>query len=68
MATVINNPGQSESTGGGTGIVVGAIVLLVVVALFFMYGLPAMRNTNQGSTVNVPDRVQVDVNETSNAQ
>ncbi len=62
MATVINNPDQGDSSGSSGGWIVAIIVLLVVVVLFFIYGLPSIRNGNKGTTVNVPDKVQVDVN------
>lgn len=65
MATVINNPDSGESTGGGVGLIVGAIILLAIVVLFFVYGLPALRGTDKGTTVNVPEQVQVDVNRDS---
>lgn len=65
MATVINNPG--DGGGGGndssSGVFIGIILAVVVAgALFFIYGLPAMRNTDTGPTINVPDKVQIDVN------
>jgi len=47
MPTVINNPGTTEDTGSN---LVLAIVLIVVViagvALFFVYGLPMLRNNS----------------------
>lgn len=66
MATVINNPDQGN--GGGTGMIIGAVVLLIVVVLFFVYGLPAMRNSGSDTNVNVPDEIQVDVNDSGSAQ
>lgn len=56
MATIINNPGDADSSGAGIGMILGTIALLVVVGLFFMYALPAMRAGNtapQGSSLNV---------------
>lgn len=65
MATIINNPDGGNS-GGGVGMIFGLIILVVLVALFFLYGLPMIRNASKGTTINVPDKVQVDVN-TNNA-
>ncbi len=61
MTTVINNPGNNEDSGGAVGMILGVVVLLVVVGLFFVYALPAIRNsggvTPKGTldvNVNVP--------------
>lgn len=66
MATIINNPdsGSSDNGGGGFGMIVGAIVLVLILILFFVYGLPAIRGggDSNGTTVNVPDKVDVNVN------
>ena len=43
MATVINNPG-GESSDSGMGIIVGVIIAIVLIALFFISALPALRN------------------------
>ncbi len=54
MPTVINNPGSTEDSGSN---LVVAVILIVVIlggaALFFIYGLPMIRNNfnqNPGST------------------
>lgn len=58
MTTVINNPGNGESSDSGIGIIIGVIILLLVVGgLFFVYGLPAIR----GSGV-APQNGSIDVN------
>lgn len=63
MPTVINNPSTTPSverdTGSGFGAVVSVVVILIVAILFFMYALPALRN-DQGTQINVPDRIQID--------
>jgi len=53
MTTVINSPGSSES--GGVGMIIGVLVSIIVIVLFFMYGLPALRGnqTNESVDVNV---------------
>ncbi len=56
MATVINNPDHSGSDSG-VGLIVGILIAVVVIFLFFFYGLPAMRN-NQAA----PSDGSIDVN------
>lgn len=64
MATVINNPPASNDSGGGTGMIVGLIVLIVLAYLFFVYGLPAFRQTQSGTQINVPSKIDVNLNQT----
>ncbi len=66
MATIINNPdsgGNNGDGGSGMGMVIGIIVLVIILALFFVYGLPALRNggSDSGTDVNVPDSIDVNV-------
>ena len=71
MATIINTPSAapapSDGGSGMMGILVGIVLVVVVVFLFFAYGLPVMRGTqntntgNGGPTINVPDKIQVEV-------
>ena len=63
MATIINNPGSrgSDSDADSTiSIIIGFILLLVVVGLFFVYALPALRN-NTNNNAN-PQNSSLDVN------
>ncbi|HEX3095561.1 MAG TPA: hypothetical protein VHQ20_00390 [Patescibacteria group bacterium] len=59
MATIINNPDRDSSSGMGW--IVGIIVLVIVLALFFVYGLPAMRGTTKSSTSGTSASGQVSV-------
>ncbi len=61
MATVINNP-DGASEGSGAGMVVGVLVAILVIVLFVLFAVPALRGVNRGSTINVPDKVDVNVN------
>lgn len=59
MATIVNNPGNGDS-GSGMGMIVAVIVLLAVVLLFFVYGLPAIRQAGSPQ-INVPSEIDVNV-------
>lgn len=54
MPTVINNPSSDSS---GVGVIVGVLVAIVLIVLFFVYGLPGLRGAgapdNGGVNVNV---------------
>ena len=65
MATVINNPPTPASdAGSGMGFFVGLLVVIILAVLFFVYALPAIRNSGSSDTnINVPDRINVDVNQ-----
>ncbi|MDD5050934.1 MAG: hypothetical protein PHV93_04350 [Candidatus Pacebacteria bacterium] len=57
MATIINTPG-TPSEDSGLGIVLGVLIAIIVIVLFFVYGLPAIRGnqtpqTSNGINVNV---------------
>lgn len=60
MATVINNPSSDAgSSSAGWGV---AVVLVVLVALALLFGIPALRNAGGGTTVSVPEAIDVNVN------
>jgi hypothetical protein len=44
MTTVINNPGNGDDSSGVAGMIIGVVVLMLIGALFFIYGLPLIRN------------------------
>ena len=63
--TIINNPSGGDS-GGGMGMVVTLVILLVLGYLLWVYGIPAMRNTQWGSgtpQINVPSEIDVNINQ-----
>ena len=61
MATVVNNPGGTTDSGSGIGMLVGIILLLAIVFLFFAYGLPMLNRSTTTPQVNIPDQVDVNV-------
>ncbi len=67
MATIINNPpASSDNSGGPLGLIVVLVVLAVVGYLVYVYGLPAIRQTQQVSApqINVPSTIDVNVKQT----
>lgn len=67
MTTIVNNPAPSNDSGGGMGNIIGLIflvVLLVAGYLFFIYGIPAIKQIQLGSPqINVPSKIDVNVNQ-----
>jgi hypothetical protein len=60
MATIVNNPGTTEDSSAG--VVIGVVIALLIIVLFFAFALPYIRNngvtpgvpnTGSDSTVNV---------------
>ncbi len=54
MTTVINNPGESDN---GLGWVVGVVLVVILLVVFFVYALPAIQKNgtddNGGATIKV---------------
>lgn len=59
MTTVVNNPPSNDS-GSGMGMMIGFVMLVALGYLFFVYGLPALRQT-QVPQINIPDKIDVTV-------
>lgn len=56
---------NSKDSGNGMGFLLGIIALIVFVVLFLIYGLPLITNSvnqSQAPQVNVPGKVDVNVN------
>ena len=65
MTTIVNNPPAEKESGGPIGLIIGLIVLLVCVYLFFMYGLPAIQNMKLGAPqITIPSKIDVNINQT----
>ncbi len=64
MATVVNTP--SSQTESGMGFFLGALLLIIFVVLFFVYGLPYLSSAVRGGTpqINVPGQIDVNVKQT----
>lgn len=62
MATIVNNPpGESTSWGGGMSFLLGVILLIVFLAILFMYILPAVGFNLGGTQINVPRDFNVNI-------
>lgn len=62
MTTVINNPGGGEDSSGVLGAVIGIVVLIVAVTLFFVYAWPAIQNSKTNSpTQDDPNTTEINV-------
>lgn len=71
MATIVNTPAataparEESSSNPLSNLLVGLVIILVVAALFFYFLLPMIRNAAapaQTPYINVPDKINVDVN------
>lgn len=77
MATIVNTPAAAhehvhdESSGSSMSLIIGILIVLMLAALFFFVGLPAFRSAAapaQAPQINVPDKVNVDVNPNAGGQ
>ncbi len=57
MATIINNP--SGSNDSSVGLVIGIVIGLVLIALFFVYALPALRGNQPTKDANPIIKVEI---------
>jgi hypothetical protein len=59
MSTVINNPRGSSEESSGVGAIVGVVIALLLVALFFIYFLPMIQNQTPATTPNTEIQVNI---------
>jgi len=52
-----------ENTNNNSGLIIAIVLLLVLAFLIFYYGLPMLRNAGTGSQINVPGKIDVNVNQ-----
>lgn len=62
MTTIVNTPASTTDSNDSTGMIIGFILLMVLLFVFFVYGLPMMRQSSTPQ-VNVPDKVDVNINQ-----
>lgn len=64
MTTIVNTPPASKDSGGNMGMIIGLLILVVGGYLFFVYGLPALRNMQLGAPqINIPGKIDVNINQ-----
>jgi len=63
MATIVNNPPSDNSSNLLSTILI-LVVVLVLGYLGFVYGLPALRQVQTGTQINVPSQIDVNVKQT----
>jgi len=47
MATIVNNPSDKREDSSA-GVVIGIVIALLIIVLFFAFALPYIRNTTPG--------------------
>ena len=63
MATIINNQPPVQNQGSnGSNFLLAAIVILFIIFLFFYFGLPYLRMYMGTPQINVPGKINVNVN------
>ncbi|MDQ5957975.1 MAG: hypothetical protein QG665_316 [Patescibacteria group bacterium] len=65
MTTIINTPPTGDSADSGMGLVLGIVLALILVVLFFVHALPALRDNTPPKTDNIDINVQVPADETT---
>jgi len=61
MTTIVNTPPNSESSSSGAGIVIGVIASFVLVVLFFIFALPAIRANMAPKSDNININIELPV-------
>lgn len=63
MTTIVNNPPSSDNSGGPMGWIIGIIVLIILGYFVYVYGLPAIRQMGGTPQINIPSKIDVNVNQ-----
>lgn len=72
MATVVNNPGTTADSGSGFSFLLAVVLLIVFSLVMIFYGIPFIANSinnirvSQAPQVQVPDKIDVNVNQNPN--
>lgn len=62
MTTIINTPPADRQEGSNMGMIIGLIILFIAAYLFFIYGLPAIKQISSPQ-VNIPNEIDVNINQ-----
>ena len=66
MTTVINNPGEGGGDSGGSGIVIGAILAIILIGLFIIYVLPNLRDSDNQDDTKTEIKIELPAPQTQN--
>lgn len=65
MATIVNNPPVQqqpvERADNGNGFLLAVILIILAIVAFMYYGMPYLSSGFGGTQVNVPDKIDVNV-------
>lgn len=50
MATVVNNPGTNSDSAGASGMLIGVVLVIAVLLLFWIFGLPYFSGNGASNT------------------
>lgn len=63
MPTIIYNRDSTSDDIRGENLVIVIAAILLIIVLFFRFGLPALqKNNDNGAVINIPDNIQADIN------
>ena len=64
MTTIVNSPAPANDNGG-SGLLIGLFVVIVLGLIFFYFGLPAIKKIGTATPqINVPNQIDVNVKQT----
>ncbi|MEO6509211.1 MAG: hypothetical protein ABIO02_04610 [Patescibacteria group bacterium] len=61
IMVVVNNAAPQTDSGNGMGFLMGVVLLIIFVVLLIYYGLPMIQRSTAAPQINVPDKVDVNV-------
>jgi hypothetical protein len=61
---VVNNTTPQTDSGNGMGFLMGVVLLIIFAFLVIYYGIPALQRSTSAPQINVPGKVDVNVNGT----
>lgn len=63
MAKFVNVAAPQDQASNSMGFLLGVIMLIVFILALFYFGLPLLRSATRAPQVNIPDKVDVNVNQ-----
>jgi hypothetical protein len=63
MTTIVNTPAPENNSNANMGMMIIVLVVLLVLGyLFFVFGIPALKQIQLGSPqINIPNKIEVEV-------